>query len=80
MPYQPITATVASADVTAIKAATATIQQKLPFLITLTDAERKSLPKAGANSLSFIEHAQTGEPCGSPVAVVNGSQRRFKAA
>jgi hypothetical protein len=59
MPYQPITATVAPADVTAIKAAIATIQQKLPFLITLTDAERKSLPKAGANSLSFVEHAQT---------------------
>jgi hypothetical protein len=59
MPYQPITATVADADVTAIKDAIATIQQKLPFLITLTDAERKSLPKAGANSLSFVEHAQT---------------------
>jgi hypothetical protein len=59
MPYQPITATVAPADVTAIKAAIATIQQKLPFLISLTDAERKSLPKAGANSLSFVEHAQT---------------------
>ncbi len=59
MPYQPITATVAPADVTAIKAAIATIQQKLPFLITLTDAERKSLPKAGPNSLSFVEHAQT---------------------
>ena len=59
MPYQPITATVAPADVTAIKAAIATIQQKLPFLITLTDAERKSLPKAGSNSLSFVEHAQT---------------------
>jgi hypothetical protein len=59
MPYQPITATVAPADVTAIKAAITTIQQKLPFLISLTDAERKSLPKAGPNSLSFVEHAQT---------------------
>jgi hypothetical protein len=59
MPYQPITATVAPADVTAIKAVIVTIQQKLSFLITLTDAERKSLPKAGANSFSFVEHAQT---------------------
>ena len=59
MPYQPITATVAPADVTAIKAAIATIQGKLPFLISLTEAERKSLPKTGANSLSFVEHAQT---------------------
>jgi hypothetical protein len=60
MPYQPITATIAPADVTAIKAAIATIQAKLPFLITLTDAERKSLSKIGQNSLSFVEHAQTG--------------------
>ena len=59
MPYQPITATVAPADVTAIKAAIATIQAKLPFLISLTDQERKSLPKAGPNSLSFVENAQT---------------------
>lgn len=59
MPYQKITATVAPADVTAIQAAIATIQQKLPFLITLAESERKGLPKAGANSLSFVEHAQT---------------------
>lgn len=59
MSYQPITATVAPADVAAIKAAIATIQQKLPFLISLTDQERKSLPKTGPNSLSFVEHAQT---------------------
>jgi hypothetical protein len=59
MPYQKITATVAPADVTAIQAAIATIQGKLPFLISLTDAERKSLPKTGPNSLSFVEHAQT---------------------
>jgi len=36
MPYQKITATVAPADVTAIQAAIATIQGKLPFLISLT--------------------------------------------
>ena len=54
MPYQNISAQVSAADVAAIKAAVATIQQKLPFLISLTPAERKSLPKAGANSLSFV--------------------------
>lgn len=58
MPYQPITATVSDADVAAIKAAIATIQQKLPFLISLTPDERKSLPKSGPNSLSFVENAQ----------------------
>jgi hypothetical protein len=75
MPYQPITATIAPADITAIKAAIATIQQKLPFLITLSDAERKSLPKAGANSLSFVEHAQTA--AGNNPTILPGS---FNAA
>ena len=58
MPSQPITATVSDADVAAIKAAIATIQQKLPFLISLTPDERKSLPKSGPGSLSFVENAQ----------------------
>lgn len=57
MPYKQITAQVSDADVQAIKAAVATIQQKLPFLIALTPDERKSLPKAGPNSLSFVENA-----------------------
>jgi hypothetical protein len=57
MPYQNISATVSDADVQAIKAAVATIQQKLPFLVTLTLAERKSVYKTGPNSLSFVENA-----------------------
>jgi uncharacterized phage infection (PIP) family protein YhgE len=57
MPYQNISAQVSDADVAAIKAAVATIQQKLPFLVSLTPDERKSLPKAGPNSLSFVENA-----------------------
>jgi len=59
MPYQNISAQVTAADVAAIKAAVATIQQKLPFLISLTPAERKGHPKAGPNSLSFVENALT---------------------
>jgi len=58
MGYQNISATVSDADVAAIKAAVATIQSKLPFLITLTAAERKSTYKTGPNSLSFVENAQ----------------------
>jgi hypothetical protein len=58
MGYQNISASVSDADVTAIKVAVATIQAKLPFLITLTAAERKSLYKTGPNSLSFVENAQ----------------------
>ena len=42
----------------AIKAAVATIQAKLPFLVTLTAAERKATYKTGPNSLSFVENAQ----------------------
>lgn len=57
MPYQNISATVAAADVQAIKAAIATIQAKLPFLVNLTAEERKSLFKTGANSLSFVQNA-----------------------
>jgi hypothetical protein len=59
MSYKNISAQVSAADVAAIKAAVATIQQKLPFLIALTPDERKSLPKAEANSLSFVENALT---------------------
>jgi hypothetical protein len=57
MGYQNISATVSDEDVAAIKAAVATIQAKLPFLITLTADERKSLYKTGPNSLSFVENA-----------------------
>ena len=57
MSYQNISATVAAADVQAIKAAVATIQQKLPFLINLTPDERKSIFKTGPNSLSFVQNA-----------------------
>jgi len=57
MPYQNISATVSDADLQAIKAAVATIQQKLPFLITLLPGERKNLFKTGPNSLSFVQNA-----------------------
>jgi hypothetical protein len=57
MPYQNISATVSSADVQAIKAAVATIQQKLPFLINLTADERKGIFKTGPNSMSFVQNA-----------------------
>jgi hypothetical protein len=59
MPYQNISATVSNANVQAIKAAVATIQQALPFLISLTQDERKKLFKTGPNSLSFVQNALT---------------------
>jgi hypothetical protein len=57
MSYQNISATVAEADVQAVKAALATIRQKLPFLVSLTSDERKSIFKTGPNSLSFVQNA-----------------------
>jgi hypothetical protein len=57
MPYQNIDATLAPADVTAVKAAFATILSKLPFLVNLTSAERQAITKIGPNSLSFVQNA-----------------------
>lgn len=57
MPYQNISVTVPDADVLAVKAAIATIQQKLPFLVNLTTDERKAIFKTGPNSLSFVQNA-----------------------
>ena len=54
MPYTKTNAQVSSADAQAIKDAFALVQQKLPFLLTLTDAERKSLRKVGPERVSFV--------------------------
>ena len=59
MPYQNIDATVSVADLQAIKDAFATIKAKLPFLVSLTNDERKSIVKTGAGSLSFVTKAFT---------------------
>lgn len=55
MPYQNISTTLSEADLQEIKAALQTIQQKLPFLITLTVEERRSLFKMGNKRLSFVK-------------------------
>lgn len=57
MPYQNIDATLSPEDIQAIKAAVGTIVQKLPFLVNLTPQERKSLFKAGPDSISFLQNA-----------------------
>lgn len=59
MPYQNINATLSTADVQAIKDAFALIISKLPFLVTLTSAERQSVFKTGPDSLSFIQNTLT---------------------
>jgi hypothetical protein len=58
MPYQNIDAVISPAELQAVRDAFATINQKLPFLVTLTAAERRTVFKAGPDSLSFVENAQ----------------------
>jgi len=55
VPYQDINVTLADQDLQEIKQAIATIQQKLPLLITLNVTERKSLFKMGEKRLAFVQ-------------------------
>nr|VFK21492.1 MAG: hypothetical protein BECKLPF1236A_GA0070988_1030511 [Candidatus Kentron sp. LPFa]VFK34973.1 MAG: hypothetical protein BECKLPF1236C_GA0070990_1031711 [Candidatus Kentron sp. LPFa] len=57
MPYQNIDASLSPADIKAIKATFDTVLQKMPFLINLTPKERKSMFKAGPDSVSFVQNA-----------------------
>ncbi|MBD2299246.1 hypothetical protein H6G80_18505 [Nostoc sp. FACHB-87] len=54
MAYQNITASLSPEDIQEIKAAFATIQAKLPFLVTLSAEERRKLFKMGDKRLSFV--------------------------
>lgn len=57
MPYQNISAEVSDADLQAVKTALETVRQKLPFLVTLTPAERRHLFKMGDKSLAFVQNS-----------------------
>ncbi|HEY9800334.1 MAG TPA: hypothetical protein V6D25_08240 [Leptolyngbyaceae cyanobacterium] len=59
MPYQNINASLSPEDIKEIKAALQTIQNKLPFLITLTMQERRKLVKMGDKSLAFVNNSIT---------------------
>ncbi|KOP27499.1 hypothetical protein AMR41_04665 [Hapalosiphon sp. MRB220] len=59
MNSQNITASVTPEDIQEIKAALQTIQQKLPFLITLSTEERRKLVKMGDKSLAFVSNSVT---------------------
>ena len=52
-----INATLTAANVQAIKDAFASVAANLPFLVTLSPDERKSLFKAGPDSVSFINNS-----------------------
>ncbi len=59
MPYQNISAKLTEADLQDIKAALATIEAKLPFLVHLTIEERRRLFKMGNKSLAFVSNSLT---------------------
>jgi hypothetical protein len=74
MPYQNISANLPDADLQDIKAALQTIQQKLPFLITLNVEERRKLFKMGDKSLAFVKNslvAAQSNPISSPPALMS---------
>jgi hypothetical protein len=52
-----VSAGLIAADITAIKAAIATIKTKLPFLVGLTTAERQSIPKMNQMNRLFATDA-----------------------
>jgi hypothetical protein len=54
-----LSVTLTPAAITAIKAAIATVDTQLPFLLGLTNAERKAIPKINVNNKVFVEDALT---------------------
>lgn len=63
-----------TADVQAVKAAIATLQDKLPFLARLTADEREAIFKTGAQGLFQAQRAQAAAP-----NVPGGLPQRFQA-
>ncbi|MEH1922050.1 hypothetical protein [Nostoc sp.] len=59
MSYQNITGSLSAQDIQEIKAALQKIQQKLPFLVTLSAEERRKLVKMGDKSLAFVSNSVT---------------------
>lgn len=59
MSYQNISASLSEADIESIKDALNTIQETLPFLVNLTNDERRRLLKMGDKSLAFVSNSVT---------------------
>lgn len=59
MSYQNITGSLSPEDIQEIKTALQTVQQKLPFLVTLSSEERRKLVKMGDKSLAFVNNSVT---------------------
>ncbi len=78
MPLQNIDATLTDADLQAVKDAFKTILQKLPFLVNLTAAERKTIFKTGPDSLSFVTNALTAAQDNPTILPVSFSTAAFQ--
>lgn len=78
MPYQNIDASITPADLQAIRDDFASVLQKLPFLINLTKQERQSLPKAGPDSVSFVENSLTASRSHSDILPARFDSAGFK--
>lgn len=78
MPYQNLNVTVSTADAQAVRDAFATILNKLPFLVNLTPAERKSTFKIGPDSLSFVQNALTAALSNPAILPASFSTAEFK--
>jgi hypothetical protein len=59
MSYQNVSYVMPQADIDAVKTAIATINSKMPFLISLTEEERKTLLKMGPKSVDFVQDSFT---------------------
>ncbi|MFL5729759.1 MAG: hypothetical protein ACJ75J_09770 [Cytophagaceae bacterium] len=59
MSYQNVSYVMPQADIDAVKAAIATINSKMPFLITLSEDEKKTLFKMGPKSVDFVQDCLT---------------------
>ncbi|HJQ26779.1 MAG TPA: hypothetical protein VKA60_22890 [Blastocatellia bacterium] len=78
MPYQNIDASLSAASLQAVKDAFALLQQKLPFLVSLTADERKATFKAGPDSLSFITNALAAAQSNPTILPVSFSVPAFQ--
>jgi len=79
MPYQNISATISPTDLQAVKDAFATVLQKLPFLVSLTADERKSLVKTGQDSVSFVNNALTAAQANPTIFPASFNTTEFKS-
>jgi len=79
MPYQNISATISPTDLQAVNDAFATVLQKLPFLVSLTADERKSLVKTGQDSVSFVNNALTAAQANPTIFPASFNTTEFKS-